>query len=437
MRRSGAIVAVILAFACGREVVFVDPPPPSGSDADTTDSDTTGTDTTVVQRVDLQVTVTIAPADTALATRLGFATDRLSDAQVTARRVAGQQAPQTGTTDSLGQVTLPGLLAGTWAVTALRPLSQAERALIDSANQDVTGFAGAGQFAVAESAPAFTIEALAGRQGTLVISEAYAPLPLDVVPLYYFGSYIEVHNNSFDTLYLDGKVLGMSIPWVGGTLANPECSFWARWLEDPEGIWTANIWAFPGTGTTYPLAPGRSAIVATDAIDHTVIRPDLLNLSGADFEFIGTDADVNNPAVPDMREFPPFSDYADGVLNHGFYLGGEIRIFLAEPVNPDSLVRDNLPVQSPPHVRIPRAKILDVLMSGYMPGFIWYKDDYCPHWVHPSFDGQFAELVDLSTTRSVTRRPAAGTPPELRLLQRTKVSAVDFYQAPPTPGRAP
>jgi hypothetical protein len=280
-----------------------------------------------------------------------------------------------------------------------------------------------------------TIEAAAGRQGTLVISEAYTPRPQNLVPQYYFGGYIEVHNNSFDTLYLDGRILGLSIPWTRGTLTNPECSFWARWLEDPEGIWTSNFWAFPGSGTSYPLAAGESAVIATDAIDHTVIRPDLLDLSGANFEFIGTDADVNNPAVPDMGEFPSFSDYADGVLGHGLFLNGEISIFLAEPVNPDSLVRENLPVQSPLHVRMPKDKILDVLTSGYTPGHIWYKTDYCPHWVHPSFDAQFAELVDLSTTRSVTRRPAAGTPPELRLLQRTKVSAVDFYNAPPTPGR--
>jgi Protein of unknown function (DUF4876) len=428
-----SVVILGLALACGREVVFVDPPPASSTD--TTGTDTTGTDTTVVQRVDLGITVTIAPADTALATRLGLVNGRLANAQVTARRVAGQQGPQTGTTDSLGQVTLPGLLEGVWAITALRPLSETERGLLDSANRDMTGFAGATQVDVSGAERQVAIEAAAGHQGTLVLSEAYTPLAKDLVPLYYFGGFIEVHNNSFDTLYLDGRILGESIPWIWGTLSHPECSFWARWLEDPEGIWTGTFWAFPGGGTSYPLGPGETAVIATDAIDHRVIRPDLLDLSGADFEFIGTDADVNNPAVPDMREFPPFSDFADGVLNHGFFLGGEIHIFLAEPVNPDSLVRDYLPVQRPLRVRIPKDKILDVLTSGYTPGHIWYKDDYCPYWVHPSFDGQFAELNDQSTTHSITRRLLPGSPPELRLLQRTKVSAVDFDRAPPTPGR--
>ena len=434
--RKAALLGVFLALAvaCGREVIFVDPP--ASSDTDTTGTDTTGTDTTVVQRVSLRVTVTVSPTDSALAASLGLTPGRLPGARVTARRVQGVQGPQAGTTDALGQVTLPNLIPGTWAITALRPLTEAERALLDSGNRDVTGFAGAGQFSVADSSREVTVEAVAGRQGTLIISEAYLPL-IEEGFAYLFGQYIEVHNNSFDTLYLDGKVLGISIPWVFGTISNPECSFWAQWLEDPEGIWTRFIWAFPGSGRDYPLPPGGSAVLATDAIDHRVIRADLIDLSGADFEFIGSDADVDNPAVPNMREFPPFSNYGDEVQGHGLYWGGEIRVFLAEAVDPDSLVRDNLPVMSPLHVRVPRDKILDVLTSAYSREHPFYHSDYCPNFVHPSFDGQYAELVDESTTHSITRKPLAGGPSELRLLQRTKVSAVDFEHAVPSPGRAP
>jgi len=421
----------MLGLACGREVVFVDPPPASSTD--TTGTDTTGTDTTVVKRVDLQVTVTIAPADTALATRLGFVNGRLSNAQVTAHRVAGQQAPQSGTTNSLGQVTLPGLIEGVWAITAGRALTDAERAVLDSANADVTGFGGAGQFGVAGPAPTATMEALAGRQGTLVISEAYVPLIQEGFA-YLSGQYVEVHNNSFETLYLDGRVLGISLPWTSGTLTN-SCADLALWMEDPDGIWTRHIWAFPGTGRDYPLEPGRSVIIATDAIDHRVIHPDLLDLSASDFEFIGAgDIDVDNPAVPNMREFAGWSDWGDAVVGHGPYWGNQISLFLAEPVHPDSLVRDNLPVVSPLHVRIPRAKILDVLTSGSTPERRVGLRPYCPNFVHPSFDGRFAELVDNSTAHSLTRKALA---PGLFVLQRTKVSAVDFVHAIPTPGTAP
>jgi hypothetical protein len=415
----------MLVLACGREVVFVDPPP-AGSD-----TDSTGTDTTLITRVDLHVTVTIAPGDSALAARVGFVNGRLSSAQVTARRLEGQQVPQAGTTDSLGQVTLPALLEGAWSITALRALTDAERTLLDSANADVTGFAGAVQVSVSPATPAVTLDALAGRQGTLVISEAYLPIIAEVFR-YENGQYIEVHNNSFDTLYLDGKVLGRSLPWVAGTIAN-SCADFARWMEDPAGIWTRFIWAFPGNGRTYPVAPGRSAIVATDAIDHRVVRADLLDLSSADFEFIGSESnDVDNPAVPNMAEFPGFSNFGDDVVAHGPRWVSDISIFLAEPFDLDSLPRDNLPVVSPLHVRVPREKILDVLTSGSTPER--QSRPYCPNFVHPSFDARFAELVDHVTTRSLTRRSLV---PGSGLLQRTKVSAVDFAHAPPTPGRVP
>jgi hypothetical protein len=427
MPRATWILALPIALACGREVVFVDPPPAASSD-------TTGTDSTVVKRVDLAITVTIRPGDSALAERLGLGQGRLAGAQVTARRVEGQQEPQSGTTDSLGRVTLPGLIEGVWATAAWRVLTDVERGLLDSTNRDVTAFGGVGRFTVVAPAPTVTIQALAGRQGTLVISEAYLPLIADVIR-YQFGQYIEVHNNGFDTLYLDGKIIGMSLPWVSGTVGagGRPCSEWARWLEDPEGIWTANIWAFPGSGTTYPLGPGQSAIVATDAVDHRVVRPDLVDLSRADFEFLGTDADVDNPAVPNMREFPGWSDFADAAVGHGPYWQTQVTVFLAERLEPDSLVRDNLPVANPAHLRIPRSKILDVLTSGLTPD----RDPslpYCPNFVHPDFDGQYARLVDGSTQHSLTRRALV---PERGILLRTMVSATDFYHATPTPGRAP
>jgi len=425
MSRFAGLLALTLALACGREVVFVDPPPPSGSDADTTDSDTTGTDTTVVLRVDLAVTVTIAPVDTALATRLGLVNGRLPNAQVTARRVAGRQGPQTGTTDSVGQVTLPGLIEGAWAISAARSLTDAERALLDSPNADVTGFGGAGQFTVAAPAPAVSIGAFAGRQGTLVISEAY--LPVNDARPYTAGQYIEVHNNSFETLYLDGKILGRSLPFVFDASSLP-CSTTVRWREDPAGIWSRLLWAFPGTGTSYPLPPGASVIVATDAIDHRTIDPNLMDLSTAGFEFIGA-TDVDNPSVPNMHNFAGWSDMGDAI-GHGPRWITEVSVFIADPLDPDSLERDYLPVQSPLYVRIPRDKILDVLTSGRT-AETTLGSSYCANFVHPSFDARFAELVNGAAARSIARLGSGAW------LQRTKISAVDFEHAIPSPGRVP
>jgi hypothetical protein len=133
-----------------------------------------------------------------------------------------------------------------------------------------------------------------------------------------------------------------------------------------------------------------------------------------------------------MDEFAGYSDYADALLGHGPWWVSDVSIFLADPVDPNTLVRDNLPVATPGHVRVPRDKILDVLTSGSTPerqiGL-----PYCPNFVHPSFDGRFAELVDGSPARSLVRMALPGSP----LLQRTKVSANDFTHGPPTPGSVP
>jgi len=405
--------AIILALACGREVVFVDPPPTSGGD---TGSDTSGTDTTTVQRVDLVVTVQVAAADEALATRLGFVNGRVPDARVTARRVEGGQALQADSTDAMGEASLPGLLPGTWAISVLRPLTDAERAVLDSADQDVTGFGGAGQVAVTLAANTTTLEIAAGRSGTLVISEAYLPSPLITSITgtnYLLGQYIEVHNNSFQTIYLDGKIIAS-----------------VRWREDPEGIWTRNFWAFPGTGTTFPLQPGGSAVVAVDAIDHRVIHPTLQDLSGANFEFLGAN-DVDNPAVPNMVRFAGWSDFGDAVTGHGPTWALDFSVFLADPFDPDSLPRDNLPVASPLHLRVPRDRILDVVTSGLTPQ-AQFGSPYCSAFVHPSFDALYAELIDGSTELGMSRQLVGGTQ-----RQRTRTSAADFVRAPPSPGRVP
>jgi hypothetical protein len=426
-----APLVVILVLGCGRDVVFVDPPPAGShtdsTGSDTTGSDTTGTDTTTARRVTLSVTVTIDPADTALATRLGMPGGRLSGAEVTATRFNGLQVPQLGTTDSLGRVSFPGLIEGFWTLIVIRPLSAAERDLLDSANLDVTGFGGGYQDVVDSARALITFATKAGRQGTLVISEAYLPYPTvgsATGSEYLLGQYIEIHNNSFSTVYLDGKVLARSLPFVSD--GSFSCSESARWREDSAGIWTRFFVAFPGTGTSHPLAPGGSAIIAIDAINHTTIHPGLRDLSDANFEIIGTN-DVDNPAVPNMVNRPPYSPRVDPV-GHGTWWVNEISIFLAEPFNPDSLPRDFLPVQSPDYVRVPREKILDVLTSGKTPGTTT-GTPYCANFVHPSFDGAFATLIDGSVTQSLTRIPLGVG----GILQRTKISGADFNLATPTP----
>lgn len=57
------------------------------------------------------------------------------------------------------------------------------------------------------------------------------------------------------------------------------------------GVYARKALAFPGSGGEHPILPGEVKVVATSAIDHTPVHPDLFDLSSADFEIRGPLAD--------------------------------------------------------------------------------------------------------------------------------------------------
>ena len=425
---AGALYLVVTT-ACGRDVAFVDPRAAT-EPGDTTNGD--GGEQTVV-RGNLDVTITVAAEDAAIAEALGLGGPGLPGAAVTVRR-AGVGSYQ-GLTDSAGQVRFEELVTGRWTVSAVRGLTPEERAGLPAGAEDVTGFAAGGPATVEEVGTAVEMPAYAGRGGTIVISELYPPNPLAADGnSYSTGGYIELVNNSFETVYLDGMIVGhtyhLSIESNVGT-----CEETAKWREDSLGVWARFFGSFPGRGTDYPLAPGAAAVIATDAINHSEFVSELLDLSGADFEFIGS-ADVDNPAVPNMlntglAEWSP-------VIGHGLKFSYiSLYFFVAEALDPDTL-RSTVAIPDWRHVLIPRASVLDVVTSQLTPEkqaalpSLW-----CPRVIHPVFDRQHAELYDGSQLLAIRRRALSALGDGRVILQRTRNSYADLETAPPTPGRIP
>jgi hypothetical protein len=170
-----------------------------------------------------------------------------------------------------------------------------------------------------------------GRSGALVIKQ-----------LYYSGSsiqkgaslrdqFVEIYNNSADTLYADGLCFAQLKGTVSSTVPNPLPSWlledgrlnWQKSIGMPSEIdanadyvYTESIYQFPGTGREYPVAPGKSILLAQNAQNHkapytnpngTVITPAdpslTVDLSHAEFEVYygdGLASDINNPEVRDM-----------------------------------------------------------------------------------------------------------------------------------------
>ena len=116
------------------------------------------------------------------------------------------------------------------------------------------------------------------KSGALVIKEIYvggcSKAPQEGT--WQSDKYLIVHNNSAETVYLDGYCLGTVSPY-NATANNP-------WPDDIDfaPIIQAVI-GFPGGGQDFPLAPGGDAIVALcGAMDHTRQYPLSVNLNRED-----------------------------------------------------------------------------------------------------------------------------------------------------------
>ncbi|RPD39655.1 DUF4876 domain-containing protein [Chitinophaga barathri] len=170
-----------------------------------------------------------------------------------------------------------------------------------------------------------------GRSGALIIKQ-----------LYYSGSsiqkgaslrdqFVEIYNNSADTLYADGLCFAQLKGTVSNVIPKPLPSWlfedgrlnWQKSIGMPADIdangtyvYTESLYQFPGNGNQYPVAPGKSILLAQNAQNHkapytnpngTVITPEdpslTVDLSRAEFEVFfgdGLASDINNPEVTDM-----------------------------------------------------------------------------------------------------------------------------------------
>jgi hypothetical protein len=414
----GGCLILLLLAACEHATTLIDPTAP----ADTTVGDGT------VQKATLTVTIVVTGADSALATLIGCEGGVLRDAEVTIERSGTPGSLQSATTDAAGRVRFERLLPGTYAVSVIRVLTPDEIVQFPSEDADVNAFGGAARTGVSAPTTDMVVQAVAGRRGSLVISELSLPVArLASGEDYRYGQFIELYNNSDTTIYLDGKVLVRGfINGARGSDASP-CDLHEPWQNDPEGIWTRYIEAFP-------------AVVALDAIDHREFHLDLQDLSRADFEFIGP-ADVDNPRAANMRTLG--KEFGGGILTHGLDFGlVDVVTVLAEPVDVGSLPQENIPLLlSPEHWRIPREKILDVLTASPTPAQeanMTFLPPQCPRYIHENYDRQRAAVLDHGRLDGVQRRVFATLPDGRKILLRTKTSSRDFVaRYPATPGFIP
>jgi hypothetical protein len=383
------------------------------------------------------LSVTAHADDAAVAQGLGWRSG-IPGVELTLAPVDGVGDELHATTDAAGQARLNGLSQGKYLVTARRLLSDGERGRVVDASGAVAGamaFVGTDTLRVSSVTGTSTIQIPVSYRGSLVISEVYQGQRLVVgLGSYMFGGYMELYNNADTTLFLDGVLISDALNVSSESQGSVQpCALLAPFRDDPAGVWTQWIAAFPGTGRSYPLAPGGRVVVATDAVDHTVLYPGMLDLRGAHFEFPGS-ADADNPAVPNMVDHgirPPFFD-------HGQYFGTSLAIVsvVSRATDPSTFSRAKLPPNATEHMRIPRESILDAFTTTTQ----WFRTQVgsrvCPQLVNSGMDRAFGWLLGgdgHDWERSVSRRVLTTLPDGRAVLQNTRSSANDFAVTPITP----
>jgi hypothetical protein len=418
-RAVAALVLPVLALAvgCGGETGFSGPP----------DDDGGGNDL----RPGLTVNLTVESEASGLAQTLGW-TGGVPNAEVRLHRWGTDFEWQTATTDAQGVARFPRAIPGRYRLAAYRPLTDAE---VTQVGGGARAF-GDGVMTDVSNATERTLSLGLSRRGSVVFSEVYATAKFTAEGSYDFDYYFELYNNSDQTVYLDGMIFGttLGIPDIEGGLA-PSCAESEPWRNDPAGVWAHFLHQFPGSGSEYPLLPGEVALVALDAIDHSVVDPRFPDLSGADFELEGT-GDVDNPAVPNLPEV----GVEPWFLGHGlrFFIG---RVFfLAESLDPSSLERrvSHITRNDETHLRVPADALLDVVATEEDDALNDQRYSHCFPVIHRSFDrlggGFIKHGEDLGFS---VQRLVIGMVNGRKVLQDTNTSAVDLVRAPYTPGTIP
>lgn len=179
-----------------------------------------------------------------------------------------------------------------------------------------------------------------GKIGDWVLKQIYYAGSNTSTGALFRDQFIEIYNNSNKVLYADSlyiaQLMGSNTvapDFTTGKFINDGGVFqgqydWSKSIGMTIGadavtknIYAKTIFRVPGNGTTYPVQPGKSFVIAATAINHkapytsttgTTINigdPSLtVDLSGADFEvYLGgvisnpLNSDLDNPSVPNLE----------------------------------------------------------------------------------------------------------------------------------------
>lgn len=208
-------------------------------------------------------------------------------------------------TDSKGAATFNDIIPDTYSISATLNLSKVdfEKTFGYAPNKEEISFGATEDKVIInrETEPSKTLTLLTSKIGDLVFKQIYYAGSNVKEGASYRDLFFEIYNNSNETIYLDGLYFGQAY----GRTKNTKESYttntgqydWSQSNGQTKGsksntdfVYVDNIYQIPGTGKQYALKPGKSAVIAENAINHKV--PLVVQVRGKDKKY-----PIKNPAL--------------------------------------------------------------------------------------------------------------------------------------------
>ncbi|MFT4092480.1 MAG: DUF4876 domain-containing protein [Niabella sp.] len=294
-----ATILIVLTFGCRK------------SDVDT------------VQPVALSVQVSYSAADSALGLSKSGVT-------VTITNLTSGQV-NTANTDETGIATFASITPGNYSIAAAKNYT-AEEFYAETAVTVTSNVAyNATESQTFNTNTMLSLTLVSGKIGDLVFKQIYYAGSNTSTGASFRDVFVEIYNNSNETIYLDSLYIGNTLSENSKVSAGAVSFDWTQsvGISNPNGgdlnddyLYFRYLFMIPGSGKDHPLEPGKSIIIAQTALNHTasytdnngtvvsVTNPDLtVDLSAADFEAYLVEYkqaasayryDVNNPQVENL-----------------------------------------------------------------------------------------------------------------------------------------
>lgn len=383
----------------------------------------------------------------------------LESIQLTLTSVNTQQTTS-ASTNSLGEGTFTGIIPGNYDIDAVVTIKASvyQEATGVVTTSDVIFNASIKNLLINNTSiatlPNLTLKA--GRIGDWLIKQVYYAGSHRTDGALFRDQFIEIINNSNEILYADNLYIGEALGSASTTFDPSKNYFlpsgqwdWTKSIGMPSSMTKANedyfytksLYRIGGTGTTYPVKPGESIVIAQSAQNHkspftandgssiTVKNPALtIDLSGADFEVYlapllvkPLDSDIDNPKVPNLEVLTYFgTDYIlDNPGRNGFFIFKTTDNVSEYPQYPAPNIT-TISTSTKYYYQIPNKYVIDAVET--QPSAI----EQVPKKFAANFDAGFAYVTKGSYSSQSVIRKTAKVIGSRRVLQDTNNSSNDF-----------